>query len=225
MKNYRRIIWGVVFIIAAVLLALRSFGIIDFNLFFDGWWTLFIIIPSLSDMLASRFSLSSVVCFGIGVALLLACLDVISFSLLWKLVLPAILAIIGLKMILSTIGKSKRNRIYESIKKEGRELKNATAIFGGSEIRYDGEVFDGAELTAIFGGVECDLRGAVIDRDCIINASAIFGGVDIYVPDNVKVINRAVGVFGGVDVKRSNPNAPYTLYIEGIASFGGIDVK
>lgn len=225
MKNLRKIIWGIIFIVAAVLIALNSFDIIHFDIFFDGWWTLFIIVPSFVDVITQKFNISSLVCLGVGVFLLLACQDIVEFETIWKLLFPTIVAIIGIKMIVSSLKKGKTDKIYESIHSEGREIKNGTAMFGGANLNFDNIVFDGAELTACFGGLECDLRGAIIDRDCVINATAVFGGIDIKIPDNIKVVNNANAIFGGVDIKNSDPEGAHTLYIEGIAAFGGIDVK
>ena len=42
MKKASSILWGIVLIAVGVVLALNVFNIMDINLFFDGWWTLFI---------------------------------------------------------------------------------------------------------------------------------------------------------------------------------------
>ena len=45
MKKLNGIVWGIVLVAAGVLLGLNAFGITDIDIFFDGWWTLFIIVP------------------------------------------------------------------------------------------------------------------------------------------------------------------------------------
>lgn len=226
MKNFRRMIFGTILLIAAVLIALNSFDIINFDIFFDGWWTLFIIVPSFVDIITKRDKLSSIVCCAFGVFLLCCCQDILSFDMLWKLIVPALIAIIGIKMIISSFRKGKSAKAYEAIRRDGGEVKNISAIFSGNNVRFDDRVFDGADITACFGGVECDLSGAIIDRDCVINVCAAFGGIDIIVPDNVKIVNNATAIFGGVEVKDSvEENGPHTIYIEGIAAFGGVDIK
>ena len=47
MRKISKILWGIAFIFAGVIFALNAFGITDIEIFFDGWWTLFIIIPCL----------------------------------------------------------------------------------------------------------------------------------------------------------------------------------
>ena len=63
MKNFRRAIWGLIFVAAAVVIALNSFDIIDFNIFFEGWWTLFIIVPSFAGLITDRDKSGSI--FGL----------------------------------------------------------------------------------------------------------------------------------------------------------------
>ena len=45
MKKVSNILWGIIFVAAGVILALNAIGITHIDLFFDGWWTLFIIVP------------------------------------------------------------------------------------------------------------------------------------------------------------------------------------
>lgn len=225
MKNLRRIIWGIIFVAAAVVIALNSFGIINFDIFFDGWWTLFIIVPSFAGLIENKNKMSSLSGLGIGILLLLCAQDILDWDIIWKIALPIIIGVIGIKMIVSSFRKEKTSRIVNNIKTEGRDMQSGFAVFSGTELNFDDVVFDGAELTAVFGGVECDLTKAIIDRDCVIKVTCAFGGIDIRVPDNVKVVNNVACIFGGVDVDKSNNNAPYTLYIEGVCTFGGVDIE
>ena len=225
MKQFRKILWGCIFLAAAIVIALNSFNIIDFDIFFDGWWTLFIIVPSLAGLIENKNKSDSLWGLLIGFLLLLCAQDILDWDLLWKLALPIIIAVIGIKMIVSAFRKNKSARVISKIKVEGRDVQSGVAVFCGTELDFDNTVFDGADLVAVFGGVDCDIRHAIIDRDVVINATCVFGGIDIKVSDNVKVVNNTTCVFGGVDVRNSNPNAPYTLYIEGTCMFGGVDVK
>lgn len=47
MNNFSKILWGIVFIVVGLIIGLNAFDILSVNLFFDGWWTLIIIIPCL----------------------------------------------------------------------------------------------------------------------------------------------------------------------------------
>lgn len=225
MKKSSSILWGIVLIAVGVLIALYALDLIKIDIFFDGWWTLFIIVPCGIGLISQREKTGNLIGVAIGVFLLLCCQDVLSFSMLRKILIPAIIMIIGLKLVFSGLFGNKSSQIIKKLRSEGKAPKVGCATFSGSNINYDGEVFEGAELTAVFGGIECDLRNAVIDRDCVIEVSAIFGGIDIYVPNNINVTVNTTGIFGGVSNKAPmHPNAP-TLYISGNCMFGGVEIK
>lgn len=225
MRNIRRIIWGVVLVVAAAVIALNSFDIINFDLFFDGWWTLFIIIPSLAGLFEKGKRIESLVGLGFGVLFLLWAQDVIDLDIIWKIGFPLAIAVVGIKMIISSFRKEKTHKIHEQMKADGRDAQKGAAIFSGTEMDFSNVVFDGADLTAIFGGVECDLRNAIIDRDAVVKVNVVFGGIDIKVPDHVKIVTNTTSIFGGVDVNKNDNNAVHTIYIEGACIFGGIDIK
>ena len=225
MKKASSIIWGLVLVAAGVIFALNAFNITDIDVFFDGWWTLFIIIPCGIGLFTEREKTGNIIGIVIGGFLLLCCQDVLNFSMLWKLLIPAIIVVIGVKLVLTGFLGNKANEIMKKMKSEGKEPKAGYATFSGCNLNFDGEIFEGVELSAIFGGVKCDLRGAIIEKDCAIQVSAIFGGIDILVPDNVNVKVNSNSIFGGVSNKtKASANAP-TIYISGTCMFGGVEIK
>ncbi len=226
MKKNDNIIWGIVFIIVGIIFGLKALGIFDFNIFFEGWWTLFIIIPCFIGIIKQESKTGSIIGLIIGIMLLLDVRDVIDTDLFWKLIIPMIFVVIGISMIF-------KNSISEGIRKEISELdtnenKNyLTATFGEQSMSYDKEVFTGSVINAIFGGVKLNLRNCKIKEDVVINTTSIFGGVDILVPDDINIKLISTNIFGGVDnkVKREvNPKFK-TIYINATNIFGGTDIK
>lgn len=225
MKRSRRLLWGLILIVFGVCVLLNRLDVTDFNIFFDGWWTLFIIVPCTVNLFTEKNKFGSLICIAIGVFLLLCAQNVIEYSLFWKFFGPAIIVIIGLKMVFSGLFSRKMHKESDDVNKKSKSAKKICAVFSGSDIKSDSEVFEGAELVAIFGGVDCDLRGAVIENDCSIDLFVAFGGIDILVPENVNVKLNSTCIFGGVSNKASvYENAP-TIYINGVCLFGGVDIK
>lgn len=224
MKNLKTILWGLLLICLGVILALNAFDVIDFNLFFKGWWTLFIIVPCLIDLISLDNVIGDLIGIALGVLLLLASRDILSFGVIWKLILPAVLVIIGLSLIFKN---SINKAIHKEIKKHKKDdSKNYIAIFGEQKNNFANEEFKGANLTSIFGGLEIDLRDAIIKEDIVISVVSLFGGVDIFVPDNVKVEVSSVPIFGGVENKNRNKKKDGPIvYIDAVCIFGGIDIK
>ena len=228
MKKFSNILWGLLFIALGVIIGLNSFGITNINFFFDGWWTLLIIIPCTIELFRSRDKTGNLIGIATGVALLLACQGILTFDMLWKLALPVILVIIGLSLVFkdAIFGGKKKASFKRASDKKGQE-DNHFASFSTKNIRYDNQSFYGSDLTAVFGNLTCDLRNAYIDEDVIINANVTFGHIDILVPENVNVEVKSTAIFGGVADKRRAPALPSapTVYVSGICLFGGVDIK
>ena len=225
MKKATKILWGLVLVLAGVIFALDALDIAEINIFFDGWWTLFIIVPCVVGLFTEREKTGNIIGIIIGVLLLLWSRDIMDFDMAWKLFIPAIIVIIGFKLIFTGIFGNKANDVMKTRRSEGKTPRSGFAAFSENKMNFDGEIFEGAELNAIFGGVSCDLTDAVIEKDQAIRATAIFGGIDIFVPENVNVKVDSISIFGGTDNKsQSNPEAP-TLYVNTTCMFGGVDIK
>ena len=205
MKKLSKILWGIALIAIGGIFALNAFGITDIEVFFDGWWTLFIIVPCFIGIFSEREKTGNIIGLLIGVFLLLCCQNVLGFDMLWKLAVPAIIVIIGLKLIFNAVFGDKAAKMIVESRQNGNDVKTGCATFSGQDMNFDGEKFDGAEISAIFGGVKCDLRNAIIEKDCAVTASAIFGGIDIFVPDNVNVKITSNSIFGGVSEQKHRP--------------------
>ena len=225
MKRINKIIWGCVLLAVSAILILNTFGITNIDIFFDGWWTLFIIVPSFIGLFNSNEKTGSIIGLLIGIFLLLACQNVLDFEIIWKLAVPVIIAVIGIKMIFGGISKDKD--IIKCTDENKENMKNAFAAFSGQDLNFDNEVFRGAEITAVFGGVKLDLRDAVFEGNTVVNACCIFGGADILLPDNVNVKINSNSLFGGIDNKKhkNSKDNLYTVYLNGTCIFGGVDVK
>ncbi|MBQ7965607.1 MAG: hypothetical protein IJ331_05930 [Ruminococcus sp.] len=227
MKKSKSILWGIILVLAGVLFALNSLDILDVNIFFDGWWTLILIIPCFIGIFTDSDKTGNLIGLCVGVFLLFCCQNILSFDLLLKLLFPIIIVIVGCKMIFGSFKSGKSQKVMEQVVQSGGSVKNATATFSGQDVIYGlGEEFTGAELNAVFGGVKLDVRNAVITKDCVVKCSAIFGGIDIFVPQNVNVKVNSTSIFGGVSNKANNNSAnTVTIYIEGTCLFGGVDIK
>lgn len=220
------ILFGIAFVIAGIGFAGNAFGMWNFSLFFDGWWTLFIIIPCVIVIIKNGFSPVPVIGVAVGVMLLLSEQKIIDGRMMRGLIFPVILVIIGLAIIFRTSASSAAHQAKQINQMRKGQLPEYAAIFGSQNVRIS-ESFYGANATAIFGGVELDLRDAVIREDIVINATAVFGGADIFLPANVKVKTSCLPIFGGVGNKaRSSEDAGApTVYINATCIFGGVDAK
>lgn len=225
--NNKNILWGIVLVIIGVIVGLNALNITNINIFFNGWWTLFIIIPSLIGLLNEKDKTGNIIGLIIGVVLLLGVQNIIDFDLIWKLILPVIIIIVGLSLIFgNNLNKKINNEIKKINNKKGKN-EEYCSTFSEQKIDFDDEEFKGVSLTAVFGGITLDLRKAKINEDVVINTTSVFGGIDIYVPDNIKIKVKSTSIFGGVDNKKNkNDNEKeHIIYINASCIFGGVDIK
>lgn len=225
MEKVSKIIWGTLLVVAGVLFALNTLEIAEIDVLFDGWWTLFLIIPCGIRLITKREKIGNLIGLLLGVALLLHCQDVLEFGKVIRLCVPAVIVLIGVKMLWGGLFGGKAKVILRERKSRGEPMEETCAIFCSTRVDFGGQNFDGAELTAVFGSLQCDLRNAIITRDCVLKVSSVFGGMTILVPPTVNVKVETTSLFGGVsDRKVRGRENVVTLYVTGECLFGGVDI-
>ena len=227
-NNLNKILWGGLLIAAGIGFAGNEFDIWNFNIFFSGWWTLFLIIPAIISVIQNGINAGNIIPLTIGAVFLLSAQGVISGSVISRLFFPAILVLIGFSIIFGGRKARKRAATNPHLSGEPRngKFESYCAIFSGRDAKLSNADFFGADASAVFGGVTIDLRDAIIVDGAVISASAIFGGIDIYVPANVNVQLSCTPIFGGATNNASSnlENSP-TLYVNATCAFGGLDIK
>ena len=110
MKQAKSIIWGVAIIALGIIFGGNAMGWFNLNIFFDGWWTLFIIIPSIVSLVTEKEKLSSLGFLAVGVILLLAARNVFSYDVAWKVILATVLIMVGLGIIIKATVHNKNDK-------------------------------------------------------------------------------------------------------------------
>lgn len=142
MKKFGNVLWGIVLIIVGIIIGGNALGITSINVFFDGWWTLFIIIPCFIGLFKENEKTGNLIGLLIGVALLLACQNILRFDLIWKLAFPLILVIIGLSFIFKDTFESKVSEEIKNINKKNKGANEYCATFSEQDVNFNGEEFN-----------------------------------------------------------------------------------
>ena len=235
MKKSTGWLWGLALIALGVILGVNALGIVRIDIFFPGWWTLFIIVPSLVGLFTDKHKGAPMVGLLIGVCLLLGVWDVISFRTLWKLLVPALLVVIGVTMIARNAtnrtvaektARAKKRDQHEQIKEaEVLVEEDSDDDFDGEEDAEDGAQKDNREKNkywSTFGDQQVNYDGKTF-TGCEVEA--VLGGADIDLR-NAKIEDGAVlkvnSVFGGIIVY-----APEDVKVEVISKsvLGGVSDK
>lgn len=233
MKKLAKLFLGFSIAAIGVLWILNVTGVIGFDIFFRGCWTLLIILPCTAHLIAHP-NWGSFCGIALGAILLLQAQGYIDWSVFWKLCLAIIFIAFGVVLIFSKNGRPESWNCHDTrggcstISRDGRNILKISSAFGEQNHRVEDEAFDGADIDASFGSVRLDLRNAIFNEDVEVRVKASFAGVGIYVPKDVNVDVRSNSAFGGVNNKtadrlRQQTNS-HTILIIAECSFAGVEV-
>jgi hypothetical protein len=208
----KRILLGVVLLMAGIALMLRYFDLMPFTLpFYLFSWKTLLVVLGLVFIITEKNKSTGFILFAIGSLLLVADAMNMSFRQVIQFVIPLTLINTGAEL---------------------NETLNDVNIFGGGEKKIITNNFKGGQLTAIFGGSEIDLRNSHLAQGInAIDITCIFGGTSIRIPQDWHVKSEVTALFGGYSDERSSAikdipvNPDKLLYLKGLVLFGGVEIK
>lgn len=221
MRNGKTIILGIIITIIGVIFLGNNLDCWNVDVFFDGWWTLFIIIPSLIGLFKRETFTQSLIGLIIGALFLSASQDIIEWQLIGKIIIPSLIIIFGLTLMFKT---NKQPRVNTK-----NNFQEYTGIFAGTEEKINGD-FSNSSCLSVFGSVNLDLTEANIKEDITIDCVTVFGGIELIVPDNVTVKTSGTPIFGGIENKvkhkrEDKTDKQITIYVNYVCIFAGIEIK
>ncbi|MBR4775007.1 MAG: hypothetical protein IK008_02800 [Bacteroidales bacterium] len=228
MKQAFKIVLGLALIAAGILWILNITNVLTFHFSTDGWWALFVIIPCLFGLFSDKDKIGPCVGIGIGVLLLLAARDVISWQQMWKIAIALVVISIGVRLLLFRSCSHHRGVCEQAtISRDGKDIRHIESSFGKQDLSFAGEKFEGADVQSSFGGLTLNLKGAVIGEEAFIDLNVGFSGVTIIVPDDLAVKIAVSSGFGGVADKRYHKvsSGSPMLIITGKVGFGGVEIR
>ena len=235
-NNSTGIILGLLFLVIGAGYLAKVLGFIDgFTIFFDGWWTLFIIIPCFCGLFGRNGGkVGNLIGIAIGLFLLLMAQDVLNGERLWALLAAAICVLIGVNLMLPKSKKEKSgdDHVYTDRFDRGERVAADTTVQSGVVHVTDAEVVEDAvyrEAEGVNGESEGffethhETYENAGDMDKVV-CSAVFSGREIRVDNSVFTGADLSALFGGIDLNLKNAMIQKNVTIEVKAVFGGIDI-
>ena len=215
-KLVSRIFLGVLILALGTILCGNAMGIWDVDVFFPGWWTLFIIIPCLYFIVVDGPDFGNVIGLVVGVVLLLSKISIFKGYISWRIILPIIIIIIGIKVIVSAVGDT--HRTYDGYNYSKK------SSFCDDKVDFGGQTFTGGPYKNSFGKLIIDLSGAVIAQSMPFTVDCSFGETDIILPKGVSLNIKSNVAFG--DVKNMYPTSQAGIPLDIVinCSFGTVKV-
>lgn len=233
-NNSVGIILGLIFLVIGGGYLAEVFGVIDdFTIFFDGWWTLFIIVPCFCGLFRKDGAkVGNLIGIAIGLFLLLMAQDVLSGRKLWALLVAAVCVLIGVNLIFPKSRKEKVTDTHTDRFDRGEKHTSDSADRSGFVYATDAEVIEDAvyrevqntegETEEFFKETEqtCENVGTMDKIVC----SAVFSGRDIRVDNSEFTGADLSALFGGIDLNLKNAVIRRNVTVDVKAVFGGIDI-
>ncbi len=213
-----RLVLGLAIMIAGLLLALDSLGLLDASAVFR-FWPLVLVAVGIVKWRTPHQASSAFFWIAGGLALLLVTVGGMAASRLWA---------VALFFVGASIAWRALRPEAPGFEDDPSAHINMTAVLGGAKAVSHAAEFRGGQAMATLGGCEIDLRHASIPDggEAVIDVFAFWGGVEIKVPEEWQVVNRGAAFLGGFEDKtRPVPGATRRLVVTGTAIMGGVEVK
>ncbi len=213
-KIFQSIFWGLFIIAIGAVLALKAMGV-DINLFFPGWWTMFIIVPCIYWIIKNGPDVVNLAGLIIGVLFLLENTELFGKYISWKLIFPIIIVVIGVNIIISAFRKNgkKGEKLPEHVNFEERT------------VNFSGKEFTGGTFKCTCGSLTIDLTGAEIKQEKPLAVECSFGEVTVVLPAGVMLDVKSDVNCGKVDTLYASEEGGTSLDMQVACSFGSVTVK
>lgn len=237
-KNHSSYIWGGLLVLFGILLAGNALDLFHFNIFFDGWWTLFIIIPCFIGLFNhGNDKTSNMIGLAIGIFLLLVAQDFITWRMFGPLSLAVILVFIGLSMILPKKNKNQdySSQNYKTYQSSGNtdQTYERTYTYDSSRSTENGQESSGsngftqnADGASNFhdanSGYQNTYQGA--RQNGQFACSAILSGRELRFDNEVFQGAMLSALLGGIELDLRNAIIRENVVIECKTVLGGIDI-
>jgi hypothetical protein len=212
-----RLVVGLAIMLAGLVLALDSLGLVDGGAFFRFWPLALVAIGAVKLLSPAGRGSGAIVWIVAGIAFLLVTLGRMSFGGVWALLIFAVGAHVAWKALRPP-----------GVPRESSSALDIVQFMGGTKTVITTPDFKGGQATAVMGGCEIDLRRASMPegRPALLDTFAFWGGIEIKVPDDWEIVSQGNAVLGGfVNNARSLPGARRRLVVTGLAIMGGVEVK
>ena len=242
----KRLVAGIILIIAGILLTAEVFDVFSLNLrhYLISWKTLLIVIGLIFIFNRDHYGVGFVL---IAIGLIFWFNDIYDLDISFhKVFWPLLLIGVGIIFITRRSQESPDNKhihgrrssggqssgdVFGSSKRDiNDEYIDDLAFFGGGQRTVISQNFRGGKVTSIFGGSEFNfINSQPAKEGCVIDVFTIFGGSKYIVPEDWKVHTEVVSIFGDFNDKRfvnpENQDTTKILRIKGFVIFGGGEIK
>jgi predicted membrane protein len=213
-------IFGLLIILAGVLLLLNNLNIYPIRDLFDYLWPSALVLIGVYSMIEQRrISLFHLIITTIGLIFLAISFNLIERESVVNMIIPGIVILIGLSLVFNRRGVSVNISDKDDI----------IAVFGGTKHKSNNKRFEKIEVSGVFGSADVDLSEIELKGDKgIVTINAVFGGADVRLPKKYAVVVAGSPVFGGFEDKTTTTDVKVegkVIEVNYSVVFGAIEIR
>lgn len=198
----------------------------QFTIFFPGWWTMFIILPSVVSILNYGIHFWNVVSTLFGVALLLSSNDIFDMKYAMKFLLPIFLILWGLSILFGRkkwyhdfkSDFSKEGHGYNTWNDSGADVDQGVHFATNRRFLHKGKIKTYHGET-VFASQVIDLRDADLSDTFQFEHENVFGRTQIIVNEDIKPLLHIENVLSGVHNYCKGGTKEVTMNISAVFSY------
>ena len=214
MKKANGALIGLIFLVVGFLYACSALDIIQFTVFFPGFWTLFLIVPCFYGLFRKGEDKTGyIIGLLVGICFLINAQD-FSFHIdFWPMILAILCILIGVKMIFPNRGGKSKHIHVKFHSGSGHDGMD------GADAGSDGNEGNGGGYTTSFESKTTDSANGGY-----VNCTAVLGGREMRMDNEVFTGADLTAVLGGVDLNLRNAIINEDVFINVTAVMGGVEI-
>lgn len=222
MNKKRNILWGIVFIFAAVLVLCNSFGCLGNVNLFSALITVIMIPIVVNGIINLSFG---EIFFPIAIIGIIYD-DFLGISRLTPIPILFIALFLSIGCSFLFPGRKKYKSGERVINVPDESDVNIEAKFSAGVKYINTDNLKSVNVACSFAGLKVYFDNAKIDgEEAVVNFDMNFGGTDLFIPKNWRVINDITCIIGGVDEKNAGSSIKdKTVILKGKVNFGGVTI-
>lgn len=219
MKQKTTLLLGIILILIGAGYLCNALFHWHFSIFFNGWWTLFLIIPSIVKMATSGIKRSYVILLLSGIFLL------IISNLPSMLIFPVFVILTGIFILYHTFSspkntqqhnyrfssaRSNTNNHWNHAENDFSDFPTYSVTFSKSVVQNTSNNLTGGKIEVFMGSADVDFSMALIKDDITIDVTSVTGTANIIIPKNIKLNIITSNILGTTDFSQAKGLSPET---------------
>ena len=226
-RRIPRVVLGLFLIGAGVACVGRALHLWYFDPFFEGWWTLFLLVPAACSMASNGINGGNLTLALVGVLFLLEEQEVLQDVQIWPLAVALLLVWGGIRLLFPRNPQTRQSTYHPS---EGgydfQDHPHYQMVLGSNWIKNACKSLKDGSCRVVLGSMDVDFTQAELEGDASLQVSAILGRLTLHLPKGVNPNLQESSILGRCSNGVNRPFDPcgHLLQVRSTAVLGTVKI-